>query len=289
MRLCTVRVGGQERVGVVRGEEIALVPLDGTLPASMTDLIAGGVVALARVAGASSSETVCWTDTEVLAPLPRPGRNLICVGKNYVDHAAEFHGSGFDGSTSVVPSHPVFFTKATTSVIAPGAPVRSDLDPTNSVDYEGELAVVIGRGGSAIDEADALDHVFGYTLVNDITARELQSRHGQWFLGKSLDTFCPMGPVIVTADEVPDVSALQLIVTVNDEVRQKASLSDLIFGIPELIATLSRTMTLLPGDIIATGTPAGVGIGFDPPRFLAPGDLVSASVRGIGTLTNPIA
>ncbi|MBO9520629.1 MAG: fumarylacetoacetate hydrolase family protein [Nocardioidaceae bacterium] len=287
MRLCTVHVAGRDRLGIVRDDKIHLVPEGPALPATTTELIEGGPEALARVGEASGGEVMAWADADLRAPL-RPPRNLFCVGKNYVDHAAEFHGSGFDGSASTVPEHPVFFTKATTSVIGPGEQVRSALDPTGTVDYEGEVAVVIGRGGTGIAEADALDHVFGYTLVNDVTARELQRRHGQWFLGKSPDTFCPMGPVVVTADEVPDVAALRLEVIVNDEVRQQAPLADLIFGIPELIATLSRSMTLLPGDVIATGTPAGVGIGMDPPRYLVPGDVVTVSVAGIGTLRSPI-
>ncbi len=227
----------------------------------------------------------------LLAPFPRPPRNVMCVGKNYRDHSGEFARSGFDASSgrgdAAVPERPVFFTKAAGSVIGPGAPIDPHRDLTRSLDYEAELAVIIGRGGRGIPAGRAWDHVWGYTIVNDVTARDLQRDHKQWFLGKSLDTFCPMGPWAVTADEV-DAASLTLRCWVNGELRQKASTSDLVFGIPELIATLSAGVTLRPGDIIATGTPAGVGIGFSPPRFLAPGDVVSMEITGLGTLTNPV-
>jgi 2-keto-4-pentenoate hydratase/2-oxohepta-3-ene-1,7-dioic acid hydratase in catechol pathway len=213
----------------------------------------------------------------------------MCVGRNYREHATEFSRSGFDASErSVVPEHPVIFTKATTSIIGPEEPIVLANDPSGTVDYEGELAVVIGPGGRRISEADAWSHVFGYTIVNDVTARDLQSRHVQWFLGKSPDTFCPMGPAIVTADELPDVTASVLRTRVNGDLRQDAPIADLLFDIPSLIHTISRTILLEPGDVIATGTPAGAGIGLDPPRFLAPGDRVEVSVDGIGTLGNPV-
>jgi 2-keto-4-pentenoate hydratase/2-oxohepta-3-ene-1,7-dioic acid hydratase in catechol pathway len=183
---------------------------------------------------------------------------------------------------------PVIFTKATTSVIGPHDPIPAHLDPTSSVDYEGELTVVIGKGGRGIRAQDAFEHVFGYTIINDVTARTLQHRHKQWFLGKSLDGFCPMGPAVVTRDEVPDVRALQLLTRVNGELRQDAPVADLIFDIPTLIATISLGTTLLPGDLIATGTAAGVGIGFDPPRYLKAGDEVAVTIEPIGTLTNPV-
>jgi 2-keto-4-pentenoate hydratase/2-oxohepta-3-ene-1,7-dioic acid hydratase in catechol pathway len=225
----------------------------------------------------------------ILAPLPRPPRNVFCVGKNYHDHAAEFHASGFDDSAHTPqPAYPVFFTKATTSVVGPGDAIRADLDPTRTTDFEGELAVVIGTGGRDIPAGCALDHVFGYTAFNDVTARELQRRHGQWFLGKSIDTFGPMGPCIVTADEVGDPRDLKLTVAVNGEIRQSARVSDLIFDIATLIECLSSAVTLQPGDVIATGTPAGVGVGHSPPRYLVPGDTVTVGIDRIGELTNPV-
>ena len=224
------------------------------------------------------------------APVPRPPKNVFCVGKNYHEHAKEFAGSGFDASTKeVVPEAPVVFSKPATSVIGPVEPIPSHLDPTGSVDYEGELAVVIGRAGRGIRKADALAHVFGYTIVNDVTARTLQHKHRQWILGKGIDGFCPMGPAILTADEVPDPAALRVTTHVNGEKRQDAPVSDLIFDISTLIEVISAGITLEPGDVIATGTPAGVGIGSDPPRFLKPGDTVRIEVPGIGVLENPVA
>jgi 2-keto-4-pentenoate hydratase/2-oxohepta-3-ene-1,7-dioic acid hydratase in catechol pathway len=212
------------------------------------------------------------------------------VGRNYHEHAAEFSTSGFDASERhMIPEHPIIFTKARTSIIGPGDAVVAGNDPLSSTDYEGELAVVIGPGGRKISADRAFEHVYGYTVINDVTARDLQKRHVQFFIGKSVDTFCPMGPALVTRDEVDDVAALGLRTRVNGELRQDTKISALIFDIPTLIATLSEAITLQPGDVIATGTPKGVGIGFDPPRYLQPGDIVEVEVDGIGTLTNPIA
>jgi len=229
-------------------------------------------------------------DARILAPIPRPPKNVFCVGKNYQEHAKEFAVSGFDGGAKdVVPPFPVVFSKPHTAIIATGEPILGHLDPTGGLDYEGELGVVIGRGGRGITKAEALSHVFGYTIVNDVTARHLQKRHSQWILGKGLDSFCPMGPAILTADDVPDPRALTLTTWVNGEQRQHAPISDLIFDIPTLIEAISAAITLEPGDVIATGTPAGVGIGFSPPRFLAKGDVVRIEVPGIGVLENRVA
>jgi 2-keto-4-pentenoate hydratase/2-oxohepta-3-ene-1,7-dioic acid hydratase in catechol pathway len=173
-------------------------------------------------------------------------------------------------------------------VIGSGKSIPNYLDPTDSTDYEGELTVVIGRGGRGIKKQDALAHVFGYTIINDVTARTLQHKHRQWFIGKGIDGFCPMGPAILTADEMPDPTKMRLTTSVNGERRQDASVTDLIFDIPTLIETLSAGITLEPGDLIATGTPAGVGLGFTPPRFLKKGDVVTIEVSGIGKLENPV-
>ncbi|HMO75281.1 MAG TPA: fumarylacetoacetate hydrolase family protein [Sphingopyxis sp.] len=230
-------------------------------------------------------------DYSLLAPIPRPVRDIFCVGKNYAEHAREFGGSGFDGGAKggdEVPEAPIIFTKATTSIVASGKPIDSSSDPDATVDYEGELAVVIGRGGRRIGADDAMSHVFGYTVLNDVTAREAQKRHKQWVLGKGADSFCPVGPVILTAGAVPDPAALRLTTHVNGELRQDALVADLIFDIPTLIATLSAFITLLPGDVIATGTPAGVGIGFTPPRYLRAGDVVRVEIDAIGVLENPV-
>jgi 2-keto-4-pentenoate hydratase/2-oxohepta-3-ene-1,7-dioic acid hydratase in catechol pathway len=225
------------------------------------------------------------------APVPLPLRNIMCVGKNYHEHAKEFSASGFDssstGAADAIPTAPIIFTKVPQSVIGPDEAIRYPTGVSEQLDYEAELAVIIGTGGRGIAKADALKHVWGYTIVNDVTARDLQARHKQWFLGKSMDTFAPMGPWCVTADEV-DLATAGIRCWVNGELRQNAKIADLIFDIPTLIATISAGITLMPGDIIATGTPAGVGIGFKPPKFLKKGDTIAMEVDGIGRLTNQV-
>ena len=224
------------------------------------------------------------------APLPRPRRNIFCVGKNYHEHAHEFARSGFDSSAAAgaVPDAPIIFSKVPDCVTGPSTPILIDPRASEAIDYEAELAVVIGKGGRGISRERALDHVFGYTIVNDVTARDLQGRHKQWLIGKSQDSFCPMGPWLVSADEV-DLANTAVRCWVNGELRQDANTQALIFDVPTLIETLSRGLTLLPGDIIATGTPAGVGIGFNPPKYLRPGDVVRIEIAGIGVLENPVA
>ncbi|HEX6988532.1 MAG TPA: fumarylacetoacetate hydrolase family protein [Bacillota bacterium] len=222
----------------------------------------------------------------LLAPIPRPPKNIFCVGRNYRAHVQE--SSAFFGGSADLPACPVFFTKAYTCIVGPGDDVRFDPEVTRQVDYEGELAVVIGRRGSGIPRERAWDHVFGFTLMNDVSARDLQHRHHQFFKGKSLDTFAPLGPAIVDRADVPDLAAVRLETYVNGELRQQASPSALIFDIPTLIHELSRGLTLEPGDIIATGTPDGVGLGFDPPRFLSDGDVVEVRMEPIGTLRNTV-
>ena len=227
---------------------------------------------------------------QLTAPMPRPRRNLFCVGKNYHAHAKEFAGSGFDNSAKSggdIPSVPIVFTKVPESVIGPGDAIVIPQAVSTAIDYEAELTVVIGRGGKGIRKADAMQHVWGYTIVNDVTARDWQSRHQQWHMGKSFDTFCPMGPYLVSANEC-DGTRTQVRCFVNGEKRQDASTTDLIFDIPTLIETLSAGITLYPGDLIATGTPVGVGIGFKPPKYLQPGDVVRIESDGIGALENPV-
>lgn len=218
----------------------------------------------------------------VMAPLPHPERNIFCIGKNYADHIAEFEKTALPKP----PAYPVIFTKATTAVIGPDDTIQRHENVTNAVDYEGELAIIIGKSGSDIQISEAMDYVYGFTILNDVTARDLQARHGQWFHGKSLDTFCPMGPYVLLRDAAPDT--FDIVTKVNDEVRQDASTGEFIFTIPQLIQTISQGTTLLPGDIIATGTPSGVGAGFNPPKYLQKGDTVSISISGIGTLTNTV-
>jgi len=296
MQLITFSDSNGRRIGVLdraSGKLVDLAVAAPGLPRDMLEFIRAGddAVAKAKAAAASGMGVLALDKVKIEAPMPRPAKNIMCVGKNYHEHAKEFHNSGFDASAgaNAVPELPIIFTKAPTSVIAQGEAINAALDHTGSVDYEGELTVVIGRGGRGIKKADAFKHVYGYTIINDVTARTLQHAHKQWFLGKSLDTFCPMGPTIVTADEVPDPAKLHLITKVNGEVRQDAMVSDLIFDIPTLIETLSATMTLEPGDLIATGTCAGVGIGFKPPRFMKKGDVVAVTIEPIGTLENPVA
>ncbi|MET9085878.1 fumarylacetoacetate hydrolase family protein [Streptomyces sp. NPDC004237] len=225
-----------------------------------------------------------------LAPVV-PDRNVFCVGRNYADHAAEFARSGFDATHSSgngdIPDKPVIFTKPARSIIGPGDEIDPHLELTSALDYEGEIGIVISKPGYRITRKEAMDYVWGYTLINDVTARDLQRDHKQWFLGKSLDTFCPMGPWVVTADEV-DPSGISLQTYVNDELRQDSDTSRLIFDIPAIIETLSAGMTLQPGDVIATGTPQGVGIGFTPPRYLKPGDEVVVRASGLGALRNTV-
>lgn len=223
----------------------------------------------------------------LLAPIV-PQRNIFCVGKNYREHAKEFSQSGFEAGASKdkpVDDYPAIFTKPPSSVIGPDAVVDMHPGVTNAVDYEAELAVIIGKPGRNIAESDAWGHVWGYTIINDVTARDRQKDHKQWFMGKALDTFCPMGPWAVSVDEIKG-DALDIACRVNGELRQNANTSDLIFSIPSLIATISAGLALEPGDVISTGTPAGVGIGFNPPRFLKAGDRVEVTISGIGTLSN---
>lgn len=221
-------------------------------------------------------------EVHLLAPIPRPSKNVFCIGKNYRDHAIEM------GSEADIPEDIMVFSKAPTAVIGHGEGIPSYSKVTDQLDYEGELAVVIGKTGTGITKEEAMDYVFGYTIINDITARDLQQKHKQFLLGKSLDGTCPMGPWIVHHSEIPNPEILMIETKVNGEVRQKGNTSDFIFDIRTMIAELSKGMTLEAGDIIATGTPAGVGKGMKPPVFLKAGDTIEISIEGIGTLRNEI-
>ncbi|CAI6091809.1 unnamed protein product [Clonostachys chloroleuca] len=219
---------------------------------------------------------------------PISGRDILAVGKNYMEHAKEFNSSGYDSSDKTDrPSHPVIFTKRATSIIADGSEVLLHPEFSQTVDYEGEIGVIIGKSGFRVEEADAMQYVWGYTIINDLTARERQRDHKQFFIGKSPDTFCPMGPIAVPKEDLP--VTLKVETHINGELRQSATSEDLIFSIPNLIKTISEGQTLQPGDVIATGTPAGVGIGRKPPVFLKSGDRMSVSITGLGTLNNQIA
>ena len=293
MKLATVTHEGRTKAVLVSPDNKTVWPLEALLGRSVSDLgaIAGELLGLEgklKPAGAG----LPFASVKIEAPIPRPARNVMCVGKNYHEHAKEFTASGFDSSASsaadAIPTAPIVFTKAPECVIAHGADIRYPEGVSDSVDYEAELGLVIGRGGRGIAKADAYAHICGYTIVNDVTARDLQGKHKQWFLGKSLDTFCPMGPFLVTADEV-EPENLTVKCWVNDELRQDANTRDLIFDIPTLIETISAGITLRPGDVIATGTPVGVGIGFKPPKFLERGDQVTIEITGLGRLSNRVA
>jgi 2-keto-4-pentenoate hydratase/2-oxohepta-3-ene-1,7-dioic acid hydratase in catechol pathway len=250
---------------------------------TLVDLLSRGEALPAQGAAVALSEV------QLRAPLPHPRRNIFCVGKNYHAHAKEFARSGFDSSAKAggeIPAEPIIFSKVPECVIATGEAIEMPKVST-TIDYEAELAVIIGKGGKGITKADAMQHVWGYTIVNDVTARDWQNRHMQWHMGKSFDTFCPMGPWLVSADEM-DGTHTRVRCWVNGEERQNASTEDLIFDIPTLIETLSAGITLYPGDVIATGTPVGVGIGFTPPKYLTAGDVVRVEIDGIGALENPV-
>ncbi len=221
------------------------------------------------------------------APIPRPAKNVFCVGKNYRAHVAE--ASRAQKTDEGLPEYPVFFTKPPTAVIGPNNAIELDPSVSDRMDYEVELGVVIGKRGRNIRRDEAVGHVFGFTIINDVTARDLQRRHGGQFLkGKGLDTSCPMGPSIVTIDALPNFERLEIKLTVNGEVRQAGNTSSMIFPIADLLASLSEGMTLEPGDILATGTPSGVGYAMDPPVFLKNGDMITCQIEGIGLLTNPV-
>ncbi|WP_433957595.1 fumarylacetoacetate hydrolase family protein [Cytobacillus horneckiae] len=222
------------------------------------------------------------TAVKLLAPIPRPSKNIFCVGKNYAKHAIEM------GSAADIPDDIIVFTKAPTAVAGPDQIILNHQEITSQLDYEGELAVIIGKEGRGITEEAALDYVFGYTIINDVTARDLQSKHKQFFIGKSLDTTCPMGPWIVAKESVGNPNKLNIETKVNGEIRQSSNTENFIFPVEKVISILSQGMTLEPGDVIATGTPEGVGKGFKPPRFLQRGDQVEITVESVGTLVNRI-
>jgi len=286
MRIVTVGSNGAGRVAVVAGgglREIDAGGADQSLAALLAQGDAG--VALLREAAAGPA-TRPLVEEELLAPVYGTHRNVLCVGLNYAEHAVE--SARARGQEPVMPTYPTFFTKATTALTGPRGDIPSYTRVTTQLDWEVELAVVIGRQGKDISAAEAMDYVFGYTVVNDVSARDLQFRYNQFFKGKSLDSACPMGPWIVTKDEIADPHTLRVICRVNGETKQDASTADLIFNIPTIIEHLSLGMTLLPGDVIATGTPSGVGMGRTPQEWLKAGDVLETEIEGIGLLRNRI-
>jgi 2-keto-4-pentenoate hydratase/2-oxohepta-3-ene-1,7-dioic acid hydratase in catechol pathway len=283
VRIATLEHQGVRRVGRVGADGLSAELLDVDATRGAQALIE------AQVAGAAAPAVtgrVALADVRLLAPLPLPRRNLFCVGRNYHAHAKELRDSVFKDNPKTVDAWPIVFTKVPEAVVGPADPVQlPGAAISEQIDYEAELTIVIGRGGRNIQRANALKHVYGYTIINDVTARDVQMRHAQWDLGKSFDTFCPMGPWIVTADEL-DGSNTRVQCWVNGELRQDARTTDLIFDIPTLIETCSRGITLHPGDLIATGTAAGVGMGMNPPRWLKHGDVVRIQIDGLGVLEN---
>lgn len=286
MRLVTFRAGGRERVGVLRPPDNSrLLELDE--PENMGALIENAAADpqyVSKVVQGSRGAERDLEEVELLAPVPAPRGNVIAIGRNYEKHAAET--ARLEGRE---PSPPTVFTKAITSLTEPNADITVDPSISDKIDWEVELAVVIGKAGANISRADARRHVFGYMVLNDVSARDIQSGWGgQYFKGKSLDRSCPTGPWVVTADEIDDPQDLRLWLRVNGQTKQEGSTADMIYGVDEVIEWVSKGMTLLPGSIIATGTPDGVGFARTPAEFLRPGDMMETEVEQIGTLRNRI-
>ena len=285
-RLAVVHAGGIADVQKLLGDS-------GSVPRTVLDLIQSGHDAwrrtaerlTAQVSGKSFAGGYSPTDVRWHAPIPRPLKNIVCLGLNYASHVRE---TTRGDKPMKVPEMPVFFTKASTSASGPYDPIPWDISATSQVDYEAELGVIVGAGGKNIKRGAALDHVFGYTIINDITARDLQFGHKQWFKGKSLDGFCPMGPVVVTSDEFGDPQSKRITLRVNGETRQDVTTRDMLFPVNIILESLSQGMTIEAGDIIATGTPEGVGLGRTPPEYLNDGDVVETEIEGIGMLRNRI-
>ena len=300
MKLVTFVVNGSERLGIwsePRGildlAAAAQSLLGRGLPADMLSFIAAGPEALnsARevLDAATKSPQAKWhaaASIRLVAPVPHPRKNVFCVGRNYKAHIIE--GARAQNREVVFPAVPEFFTKPTTAVIGHDDEVHLDTRYTQQLDYEIELAIVIGKRCRDLSADAAMGAIFGYTIVNDVSAREVQQAHGQWFKGKGFDTYCPMGPCIVTADEYGNPSGRRLLLTVNGETRQDSNTSDLLFGVPEIVRSLAGGMTLEPGDVIATGTPSGVALGMTPQKWLQDGDVIVADIEGIGKLRNRV-
>ena len=290
MKLAAYQYKADQYVGIVSDDLQTVTPYQlsqqdaqrGAL--TIIEMMAEGI-ALPSMGQAVPLKEVC-----LRAPIPHPRRNIFCVGKNYLDHVKEIKDSKLgeaQGAMANLPKHPVVFSKVPEAVIATRAGIDSHPAATQEMDYEAELAVVIAKKGKAISQADAMKHVWGYTIVNDVSARDVQAKHVQFHIGKSFDTFCPMGPWLVSADEINEKNT-KIQCWVNGELRQDGNTQQMIFDIPTVIESISAGMTLYPGDVIATGTPSGVGMGFKPPRFLKKGDSVKIQIEGIGVLENPV-
>lgn len=278
MKIATARIQGKEFVGVIKDDKI--INVNFCYPNSLIECMEQGVE-FKDIFQKKIPRTYIYNleEVELLAPIPKPRKNIICIGKNYRDHATEMGIEELSEDMTV-------FTKALTSVTSNNTVIPFSEEITTQLDYEGELAIVISKNGRNISEQDALDYIFGYTIINDITARDIQEKHQQFFLGKSLDFSCPVSSYIETEMETPQ--NLQITTKVNGEIRQNSNTSQMIFTIPTIISTISKYMTLEAGDIIATGTPAGVGKGMKPPTFLQSGDSIEVEIEGLGILMNTI-
>ena len=291
MRLGTCRYQQQNYVFIEQAEYLLLPALEPRFAQAgwqdLQTLLEQGTDFQAVLNQTSSRMQVPASAVEWLAPLPRPHKNIMCLGLNYFEHIEE--ALNLTGKTAKKPAYPIVFTKAVTSVIGHETAVPYDPDTCSQLDWECELGVIIGKAGRKISPDHALEHIFGYTVINDLSARDLQLNHKQYFLGKSIDGGCPIGPVIVTQDEIADPQNLNLACRVNGVTKQASNTGYMLFNIAEIIATLSRGMRLEPGDIIATGTPSGVGFARNPPEYLHPGDCVECEVEKIGILRNRIS
>lgn len=280
MKLVTYLENGIEKVGALTADETSVLPLP---YADMNALIEIPLQQLAADAAAASA--ISLSNVTLCAPIPRPRQDVICLGINYKAHAEEAERYSSEAFTKERPI-PIYFSKRVTEAVAPEGFIESHPGLVEQLDYEAELALIIGKTAKNVKAADAADYIFGYTVLNDVSARLLQTTHKQWYFGKSLDGFTPIGPCITTADEISFPPALTITSHINGELRQNSTTDLLITGIADIIEELSSGMTLLPGTIIATGTPAGVGMGFDPPKFLNSGDIAECTIEGIGTLRN---
>ncbi len=287
MKLVTYRENGAEKVGALTKDGTAILPLPVPDMNTLIETLTLSQLSSAVTAAEGSGVSVALADVELLAPIPRPRQDVLCLGMNYRAHAAEAAKYDAGAFTKEKPVA-VYFSKRVSEAVAPGGVIQSHRDMVERLDYEVELAVILGKTAKNVKATEAGDYIFGYTILNDVSARDVQTGHKQWYFGKSLDGFTPMGPCIVTADEIAFPPALAISSAVNGEPRQDSNTSLFLNSIQDVLEEVTAGMTLLPGTIIATGTPAGVGMGFDPPKFLKPGDMVSCTIEGIGTLTNPV-
>lgn len=294
MKFMTYTYNNEQNVGIIKENKI--IPINDVLNKlrkasinSMNDLIQmyneDDIYEIEHTVNSNDFSTISLDSITVLPPIPNPKRNILCIGKNYIEHAKEIQTTKI--SATGIPEVPIYFTKGT-SPIASGEYIKFSYDVTKEVDYESELAVIIGKDGINISAEEAEEYIFGYTVVNDVSARDLQVKHSQWFKAKSLDTFCPMGPYIVHKNELPFPIELNIRGSVNGELRQDSNTKNMIFSIPYIISNLSKGLTLKAGDIICTGTPSGVGMGFKPPKLLKDGDVIECYIERIGKLINKV-